>query len=238
MKLGDFKKRLRSAPKEEPKEWKKPLPVESMNCPECLGTGKADAKVGEGPPLRTCETCGGSGLQLSGVPKRKQTKSDRAKEVAKALDRGVIKVPAGTRVEALGPIKGRRADLLIIDDPIKERGEVDDAVDALARFREGGVVGAVSRSRGKTTTDFIEDLLDTLGTEDKEPATTTCLECGIFVRPHHPEDHCNDCSLVTMKKCRVCAKEMGLCFKHKFNPAWICKPCARKKFAERGKMPL
>jgi hypothetical protein len=72
VKLGDFKARLRKAPEVKATEWKKSLPAESMNCPDCLGTGKADAKPGEGPPLRICEACGGSGLQLSGAPKKKR----------------------------------------------------------------------------------------------------------------------------------------------------------------------
>src|SRR6185369_10873857 len=64
-----------------------------------------------------------NGPQLSGAPKRKQTKSDRTKEIAKLLEGGAITIPAGTKMSLEGPIKGRKATLMIIDDPIMDRTE-------------------------------------------------------------------------------------------------------------------
>jgi len=234
MKLGDFKAALRDAPEVKAKEWKKALPDDSMNCPDCLGTGKLEGTT----PQFNCGTCGGTGLQLSGAPKRKQTKSDRTKEIAKLLEGGAITIPAGTKMSLEGPIKGRKATLMIIDDPIMDRTErarVDeDAVGVLSAFKKRhDELEADPKKRseaGAATTDFLEDLF---GTEDRRPATTRCTACGSDVRRYQPDDHYKDCSLVKLKKCRVCAAEMGLCFREKSGRAWICKPCARAKYRSR-----
>ncbi len=228
MKLGAFKDALRKAPELKAKEWKKPLPEDSINCPVCGGSGKEEMSI------QPCVDCNGSGLKLSGAPKPKKKIKTIAEDVSatlKAMERRdhTMILLKGKRAEMLGPIKGRSTTMLIIDDPIMERAAADDAVDALhAAHESGGLLGAIERSRGKDPTDFLEDIFDALSTPRTE--TIACPWCGQDVRPGNPEDHANDCTQVRMKKCVECKGRMGLDFKRKTVWKYKCKACIRKKF--------